>query len=499
LSIVLVIATTGLAYELTLGALASYYLGDTVTVFSLVVGAYLSALGLGAYLSRFVGERVNVVFVDVQLSVAVLGGLSVPAAMLSYAYTAFFPAFLLGLVLALGTLVGVELPLLLRLLEERLSFRELVAKALGVDYIGALLGSVGFSLVLLPGIGLVRTSLLLGMLDALSAFASCMVLRSADARAAPALARRRAGALFVLATLAVLFGYGTSITDWADAASFRGRVVHAETSRIQRIVLTQVGEHTELYLNGHLQFSSLDEARYHELLVHPAMSATSQHASVLIGGGGDGLALREVLRYPDVRRVTLVDLDPRMTELGRRHPALRELNRRAFDDARVGVQNRDAFQHLREGRERFDVVILDFPDPSSYAVGKLFSLELYRALSRRLAPHGVAVVQATSPLFSRGAYWTVVRTLEKAGLATLPYHTFVPSFGEWGFVLAAHPGLTAPELTAPAGLRFLTPRLLAESFAFPKDMARVDGPINRLDNQALVGRYVKEWGRWDAW
>jgi spermidine synthase len=206
-----------------------------------------------------------------------------------------------------------------------------------------------------------------------------------------------------------------------------------------------------------------------------------------------------VLRYPEVQRVTLVDLDQRMTDLARSHPRLTRLNQRALDDPRVRVENRDAFRRLHEGHDAFDVVILDFPDPSSYAVGKLFSLELYRALGARLAPGGVAVVQATSPLFSRGSYWTVVHTLEAAGLRALPYHTFVPSFGEWGFVLAARHSLVAPALSAPPGLRFLTPALLAESFAFPRDMARIDTPINRLDNQALVSRYVKEWGRWDAW
>jgi spermidine synthase len=192
-----------------------------------------------------------------------------------------------------------------------------------------------------------------------------------------------------------------------------------------------------------------------------------------------------------------------MTELGRHHPKLARLNEHALESPRVRVENRDAFQRLRESRDTFDVVILDFPDPSSYAVGKLFSLELYRALAERLAPAGVAVVQATSPLFSRGSYWTVVQTLEAAGLSALPYHTFVPSFGEWGFVLATRHPLPPPELRAPDSvrlrLRFLTPHLLAESFAFPRDMARIDAPINRLDNQALVSRYVKEWGRWDAW
>lgn len=495
----LVIATTGLAYELTLGALASYYLGDTVTVFSLVIGAYLSALGLGAYLSRFVGEKLGVVFVDVQLSVALVGGLSVPAAMLCYAYTAFFPAFMLALVVGLGTLVGIELPLLLRLLEERLSFKELVARALGVDYVGALLGSLGFSLLLLPGLGLVRTSLLLGVMDALSALASCHVLGKSDRALAASLGKRRLGAVALLVLLLVLFGFGTRLTDAADASSFRGRVLHAESSRFQRIVLTRVGEHVELYLNGHLQFSSLDEQRYHELLVHPAMAAVAAPRHVFIGGGGDGLGLREVLRYPEVEHVRLVDLDRQVTELARCSPELVKLNRGALDSPRVRVDNRDAFAALHEGDARYDVIILDFPDPSSYAVGKLFSLELYRDVARRLAPGGVVAVQATSPLFARASYWTVVATLRAAGLHTLPYHGFVPSFGEWGFVLAAHHALEPPALRAPEPLAFLTPRLLAESFAFPADMARVEAPVNRLDNQALVSRYVKEWSRWDAW
>jgi spermidine synthase len=496
---VLVIATTGLAYELTLGALASYYLGDTVTVFSLVVGAYLSALGLGAYLSRYVGTGLSVVFVDVQLSVAVLGGASVPAAMLGFAYSAFFPAFLFGLVLVLGTLVGIELPLLLRLLEERLSFRELVAKALGVDYVGALLGSIGFSLVLLPSIGLLRTSLLLGALDAVSAFASCAVLAQSDVAARPALRRRRIAALAVLAGLLSLLAFGRRLTDMADAQSFRGRVIHGESSRFQRIVLTKVGEHVELYLNGHLQFSSLDERRYHELLVHPAMAAAAQRRHVFIGGGGDGLALREVLRYPDVERVRLVDLDARVTTLARTQPELVALNQRSLDNPRVRVDSLDAFQALRADGELYDVVILDFPDPSSYAVGKLFSVELYRAAARRLAPAGALVVQATSPLFSRGAYWSIVATLQAAGLTTLPYHTFVPSFGEWGFVLAARRPLPQPVLNSTMPLTFLTPAILSQSFTFPADMSRVEAPINRLDNQALVSRYVKEWSRWDAW
>jgi spermidine synthase len=497
LAIVLVIATTGLAYELALAAVASYYLGDTVTVFSLVIGGYLSALGAGAYLSRFVGQELALTFIDVQLSVAVLGGCSVLLCTLGYALTSFFPALLLVLVLGVGILVGIELPLLLRLLEERLSFRELVAKALGVDYVGSLLGSLGFSLLLLPRAGLLRTALLCGLLDALAALASIAVL----ARTAPParLRSRRVATLVILALLAVLLLGAGELNRMLDALTHRGELISSVSSRHQRITLTRVGRAIELYLNGHLQFSSLDERRYHELLVHPALCSAERRERVFIGGGGDGLALREVLRYPEVSSVLLVDLDERVTRLAAEQPELAALNQRALSDPRVSVVNRDAFRVLAESRSTYDVILLDFPDPSNYALGKLFSLEMYRHVAKRLAPGGRVAVQAASPLFARRSFWSVVATLEAAGLRTAPYHAFLPSFGEWGFVLAARDSISPPRLARAPQLSFLSQELLDHSFVFPPDLARVPGTVNRLDNQVLVSLYVDEWSRWDAW
>jgi spermidine synthase len=173
------------------------------------------------------------------------------------------------------------------------------------------------------------------------------------------------------------------------------------------------------------------------------------------------------------------------------------LNQGSLSNPKLRIENQDAMRYLRETRERFDVVILDFPDPTNYAVGKLYSLELYRSLREHLAEDGVAVVQATSPLFARPAFWCIKTTLEAAGLRTLPYHAFVPAFGEWGFVLASRKRLEPPRELGPVATSYLNPALLAQLFVFPPDSAEVPVRVNRIDNQALVAYYGAEWERWN--
>ena len=158
--------------------------------------------------------------------------------------------------------------------------------------------------------------------------------------------------------------------------------------------------------------------------------------------------------------------------------------------------HRDAFLWLRENRGLYDFIAVDFPDPTNYSVGKLYTTAFYRELARALDPDGFAVVQSTSPLFARRSYWCIARTLEAAGLKTTPYHAYVPSFGEWGFVIAAH-GDFQPARAYQPGLRYVNGDTLATMLAFPPDMARVEsGEINRLNNQALVRYYDEEWGKY---
>jgi len=491
---VLVIATCGLVYELVAGTLASYVLGDSVTQFSTVIGVYLSALGLGAWLSKYVQRGLVRRFVEVELGVALLGGLSAPLLFLSFAYLPqFFRPVLYAVVVLVGTMVGLEIPLVLRILKETVDFKELVAKVLTFDYLGALAASLLFPILLVPHLGLVRTSLLFGIANAGVGLWSTWLFEPLLG----ATRELRVKSALVLLALTVGYAYGKDFTDLAEEGLYADTVVFAKTTPYQRIVLTRARSQFQLFLNGNLQFSSVDEYRYHEALVHPVMALCPQARRVLILGGGDGLAAREVLRYPGVREIVLVDLDPEMTRLAVENPLLSELNQGSLRSERVHVVNEDALIWLGEGRDLFDVALVDFPDPHNFSLGKLYTTRFYGLLRRRLDPeHGVASVQSTSPLMARRSYWCINRTLEAAGFQVLPYHALVPSFGEWGFALAALRPIEPPQRVM-AGLRYLDDRTLASLFVLGPDMAPLDAEINRLNNQALVHYYEEEWRRWN--
>ena len=271
----------------------------------------------------------------------------------------------------------------------------------------------------------------------------------------------------------------------------------AASSPYQRIVVTHGRTGHKLFLNGNLQFAERDEYRYHEALVHPAMSAFGAPRRVAVLGGGDGMAVREVLKYPSVESVTLVELDPNMTGLFAKDPAMSKLNGGALSSPKLRIVNTDAFKWLQSEQaepEMFDVIIVDFPDPTNFSIGKLYTNTFYSLLAQRLSASGYAVIQTTSPLVARQSYWTVATTIESAGLHATPYHANVPSFGEWGYIIASHRPWRQPA-ALPEGLRYLSPSTLPLLFDFPKDMARVPAEVNRLSNQVLVMTYEKEWGR----
>ena len=495
---VLVIATCGLVYELLAGTLASYVLGDSVTQFSLIIGIYLSALGAGAWVSRFVERELARRFVDVELAVAVVGGASAPLLFLTFAHLSYFQVVLYGLVFLIGVLVGLEIPLLMRILKDHLDFKELVARVLAFDYAGALIASLLFPIFLVPRLGLVRTSLLFGFLNAGVGLWATWLMRPLIGGG---VTRLRAQGAVVMALLAVAFVKADALTSFAEDAMFADDIVYTKTTHYQRIVVTRNRAGFQLFLNGNLQFSSADEYRYHEALVHPAMALASEGGRaprrVLILGGGDGLGLREVLKYSSVEEVVLVDLDPDMTELSRRFPPLARLNQDSFADPRVRVVNEDAMIWLERDARPFDAAVVDFPDPNSFALGKLYTTRFYRMLKARLAPAAAVSIQATSPLFARSSYWCIVRTLEAAGFSVRPYYTAVPSFGVWGFALARREPFEVPAHAPPVALKFLDDASLPAMFMLSADLGPVPVEVNRLDNQALVRYYEAEWRRYE--
>ena len=491
---VLIIATCGLVYELLAGTLASYVLGDSVTQFSLIIGIYLSALGIGAWLSGFIDTGLARKFIEIEIAVALLGGLSAPLLFLSFARLSYFQVILYTIVLGIGTLVGLEIPLLMRILKDQLDFKDLVARVLTFDYIGALVASLLFPLFLVPKLGLVRTSLVFGILNAAVGLWATWLLEPTVKGKTLGL-RIRAGLVIVL--LLIAFIKANSLTQMAEEDLFADDIIYTKTTSYQRIVITRGRAGFQLFLNGHLQFSSADEYRYHEALVHPAvMAAGGNPRRVLVMGGGDGLALREILRYPKVESITLVDLDPAMTNLSASFPPLADLNRQAFSDPRLTVINQDAMVWLEEPVEPFDTVIIDFPDPNTFGLGKLYTTRFYKLLQARLTPDAAVAIQSTSPLFARTSYWCIMRTLESAGFFVHPYQTSVPSFGVWGFALARLQAFEPPTV-APQGLRFLDDKAMTGLFLLSTDIGPVPVEINRLDNQALVRYYEAEWKRYE--
>jgi spermidine synthase len=495
---VFIVASCGLVYELLAGAVASYLLGDSVTQFSLVIGLYLSAMGVGAWLSRFIEKELARRFIEVELAVALVGGLSAPAMFFAFGNTVAFRPLLFLDVFAIGVLVGLELPLLMRILEGEMQFKELVSRVLAFDYIGALFASVLFPVVFVPHLGLVRTALVMGMVNAAVGVWGAWLLRGH-------LGERRLGlqarGIVIMLVLGALIIKAETILGIAEERAHGEPVAFATSTAYQRLVVTKGNAGFSLYINGNLQFASADEYRYHEALVHPALLAVEKPRRVLVLGGGDGLAVREILKHDSVDHITLVDLDPGMTALSRDVPALAELNGHAFDDRRVTVENADAFVWILErdrAAPRFDAVIVDFPDPNHLSLGKLYTRAFYQHLKDVVVDDGAIAVQSTSPLFVRGSYWTIVTTMEAAGLVTAPYHATVPSFGVWGFVLAKKTSFAPPATLPPAlssKLRYLTDDVLVSLYAFPPDMARVPATVNRLDNQILVRLYEAEASR----
>lgn len=497
---VIIIATCGLIYELLAATVSSYVLGDSVTQFSLVIGIYLSAMGVGSWMSGFLDKELAKRFVEIELAVAILGGLSAPLLFLTFAAVSYFNLILYGVVFAIGTLVGLEIPLLMRILKDELDFKKLVARVLALDYVGALVASLLFPIFLVPKLGLNRTSLLFGMLNAgvgiWGTFLLENLIKNRD------LTILRIKGVIVLIILFIAFIKADSLTTLAEDALFADNVIYAKSSSYQRIVVTKGKTGYSLFLNGNLQFNSFDEYRYHEALVHPAFAA---HAAaprrILVLGGGDGLAVREILKYPNIEAVTLVDLDPLMTQISKNVPALGELNKSSMSDPRVAVVNKDAFVWLDNNEiEAFDLAVIDFPDPNNFALGKLYTTRFYNLLKKKLKPDASVVIQTTSPLFARKSFWCIIKTLEASGFEVKPYNTTVPSFGIWGYALAKLQPFEQPQKPREnIELKFLNEKSFAAMFEFSADISlpAEEIEINRLDNQALVRYYETEWRRFE--
>lgn len=485
---IFIISTCGLVYELIAGALASYLLGDSITQFSLVIGIYLFAMGIGSFFSKYITKNLVDKFIEVELVIGLLGGLSAPLLFLIFNYTDFFEFYLYLMVFLIGCLVGLEIPILMVILKDKFQFNTLVSNVFTFDYIGALLASIAFPLFFVPQFGLINTSIIFGIFNIIVGIAMSYLMKEHIKNPL----HLRVKATLMLLVLVVTLFYSDRILSFSEKSLYGENIIYSKTTKYQRLVLTHERNDYKLYLNNNLQFSSFDEYRYHEAFVHPAMAAAAKTQEILILGGGDGMAAREILKYPEVRKITLVDLDNEMTSIFKKNKLLRRLNNESLLNPKVEVINKDAFVWLDTNVKKYDVIFIDFPDPSNFSLGKLYSTVFYAKVKRHLSDTGLVTVQSTSPFFAPKSFWCINETLKTSFENVLPYHVYLPSFGEWGFNMAHNSQEKLAVLRTVKGLRYYDFNLKGLTH-FSKDMCSKEHIVNRINNQNLVTVFNQEW------
>ena len=487
---VFVIATCGLIYELVAGALASYLLGDSVKQFSFIIGVYLFSMGVGSYFAKFIHKDLLNKFVEIEILVGVIGGISSVVLFILFNTIQHFEPVLYLFVFVTGCLVGLEIPLLMNILKDKVAFKDLVSNVFAFDYIGALLASILFPLVLIPSLGIIKTPLFFGLINiSIAIFLSFYLEKELKNPIA-----LKSKSIVAFLGLVALFIFSDKLLAFSEEKLYGENIVYANNSPYQRIVLTRNDKDFRLYLNNNLQFSSADEYRYHEALVHPAMSMAKNISNVLILGGGDGFAVREVLKYKDVKNITLVDLDGQMTNFFKDNETMKKLNHNALSNPKLQIINKDAYIWIKENKKKYDVIIIDFPDPSNYSLGKLYSVQFYKELEKVTTPDTKIVVQTTSPYFAPKSFWCIEKTINQIFPFTTAYHTYVPSFGEWGFCFASFQPIDNKIVRKIPDLRFYDYNFKQMSY-FSKDMKADNLEVNRLDNQILVRYFDEEWGK----
>ncbi|MBO8170310.1 MAG: polyamine aminopropyltransferase [Bacillaceae bacterium] len=511
-----IVSICGIIFEILLGAAGSYVLGDSVKQYAFIIGLFLTGMGIGAAISEKVSRQLISFFILIELGIGLIGGFSILAlfAVMAYLDPGMEAFYLYSITLLIGGLTGLELPLLIRKATEiGVRLNRSAARVLFSDYAGSLIGSVLFALYLRHSLGLVKTAFVVALVNVLIALWMLYTFRDELLRKKSLLA---AGILaFVL-----LFGgifTGEQLVYSFEQKLYRDPVLDIVKTPYQKIVITRNQDDIRMFLNGNLQFSSSDEYRYHETLVHPAMSLAEKREHILVLGGGDGLAARELLKYPEVETITVVDLDRELVEYVKHSQLISQLNKHSLEHEKVHVVHADAFQFLRNHKQSlYDVIIADLPDPNNEGLNKLYTREFYGLIQGRLMPGGVFVTQATSPLFAREAYWTISHTMASAGFRVAHFHTDIPSFGDWGFVMGFHPkdtrydgmGTDAFRSTVISGIQLEVPtRYLKESvipglFAFGKDAdqniidqdgKKISLQVNTLHHPVLLRIYEQAW------
>ena len=490
--------------EYTLATLASYLVGDSIRQWTIVISLMLFSMGLGSRYSRKFEAQLLDRFVLIEFGLSFLCTFSAMFCFWISAYTINFGLVIYAVACMIGFMTGLEIPLITRINQSYESLRENISSVMEYDYYGGLLGGALFAFVLLPFLGLTYTPVLIGSLNLL--VASLILWYFPDRLMRPRILNIQFAALFLVSVLA--FVVAKPIVLYGEQHKYKDKIVYQEQTRYQKIVVTQWKEDYWLFINGSTQFSTYDEERYHEPLVHPLMGLIKERKDILLLGGGDGLAAREILKYPDVENLTLVDLDPAMTRLARQDTIFLSINQGSLNDPRVRVVNQEAYQFIKNSGDLYDAVIIDLPDPKSVSLSLLYSLGFYKMVEKHLKPFGSMVTQSTSPLYSPEAFLCIKKTMEAAGFSTVPYQNSVPSMGQWGWVIGVrHEAMPAQRLKqelltlefADIETRFFNRDAMISMAHFGKGLFEKEAqiePNTQFDHNIL--KYYRQ-GNWDVY
>jgi spermidine synthase len=482
-------------YELLIATTTSYFLGDSVKYFSLTIGIYMASMGLGSFISKYINDNILKKFIIIEIALGVLGGVSIPILYFAYAYTSSFLIFYLFFTIIIGFLIGLEIPFLTRLMEDYHQLKNNIANILSFDYLGALIATISFPFILLPFFGVYQSSLIFGLVNMSIGFAMLHTFKSKVKKSyKPLKLLVITSSIFLL--LMIMFA-NKALKYW-DGELYEDRIIYSKQSKYQKITLTKHKNDIRLFLDGNLQFSSIDEYRYHESLIHVPIIATKKDIkNVLLLGAGDGLAIRELLKYPNIQSITLVDLDKNITQLAKENRHLKRLNKNSLQSDKVKIVIADAFSYLLENNNLFDFIISDLPDPNNNSLARLYSKQFYKLISKNLTPDGLFVTQSTSPYFAPKAFWSINKTIKSANFKhVLPYHAQIPSFGDWGFIMASNGKLNDfNKINIKIETKFLNKENYQKLFIFDKDTItqNKDIKINMLDKPILLQYYLNGW------
>lgn len=496
---------SGIVAEYVLSTLATYFLGNSVLQWTMIVSIMLFSMGLGARITKMMDGNLLEKFIWIEIALSILASF---VSLITYtvaSYTVYTGVVIYSLSVIIGLMIGMEIPLVIRINDQFETLKVNVSSMMENDYYGSLLGGVFFAFIGLPFLGLTYTPFILGFVN----YSVAMVLLIVLWKDLSFQVKRRLSAANFVVLILIISGVASAgqIITHGEEMRYKDRVIFSKQTRYQKLTLTRSNADYWLFINGNQQLSTVDEIMYHEPLVHPLMKICPKPRDVLILGGGDGCAAREVLKYPEVQNITLVDLDPEMTRLATEHPVLSEINQRAMEHEKVKIINEDGYTFLEKGGTFYDIIIIDLPDPKSIELGRLYSFEFYKLCYRSLKTHGLVITQAGSPYYAARAFKSIDKTMEAAGFATVPLHNQVVTLGEWGWVAGAKSLSKAQFKQALQSLdfedidtRWINHEAMTLITSFGKDFtedSRESVEVNTIHNPVLFKYYMK--GDWDLY